>query len=69
MARRDRRGLTRWCAATSGQIRSDDHFVEQSGLDMLTSNLSGFAPQAVFGSAVLSLTARWKHGIIPSLHE
>jgi hypothetical protein len=36
---------------------------------MLASNLSDFAPEAVFGSAVLALTARWKRGIICPLHE
>jgi hypothetical protein len=38
-------------------------------LDMLASHLSDFAPEAVFGSAVLALTARWKRGIICPLHE
>src|SRR5262249_19591371 len=36
---------------------------------LLTSNLPGFAPQASSEAAVLSLTARWKRGITPPLHE
>src|SRR5262249_42124139 len=51
--------------ATNRHVRSNVRFGGQRGL----ANLFRFSTPAVFGSAVLALTARWKGGTISTLHE